>query len=111
MAAAVAHGGALAQATESPRAFTREAARAVADVLRPVFAPVRTAESWGVEVTEDAAGMVRQWRIEGYDYMDLARVADRILGSYAGTYWWLGMALCRESAAVLGEVPVELTWG
>ncbi|MEV8511372.1 type VI immunity family protein [Dactylosporangium sp. NPDC051484] len=106
----LAHGGALAQATESPRAFTREAARAVADALRPVFASVRTAESWGVEVTDDVAGMVRQWRIEGYGYTDLALVADRILGSDAGTDWRLGMALCRESAVVLGEDADECPW-
>jgi hypothetical protein len=47
--------------------------------------------------------MVRQWRIEGYDYSGLARIADRILGSAAGMDWRFGMALCRECAAILGE--------
>ncbi|GAA3223381.1 type VI immunity family protein [Dactylosporangium siamense] len=106
----LAHGGALVQATESPRAFTREAARAVADALRPVFAPVRTVESWGVEVTEDVAGMVRQWRFEGYSYPALARVADRVLGSDAGWDARFGEALCRQSAAVLDEDPDDWPW-
>ncbi|MET7426036.1 hypothetical protein [Dactylosporangium sp. NPDC005555] len=71
--------------------------------LRPVFAPVPTAADWGVEVTEDVAGMVRQWRIEGYAYSDPAGVADQILGVASGGDRRFGMALCRDSAAVLGE--------
>ncbi|WP_426506742.1 hypothetical protein ACPPVO_52115 [Dactylosporangium sp. McL0621] len=106
----LAHGGVLAQATESPRAFDRNAARAVAGVLRPVFAAVRTAGSWGVEVTGDVAGMVRQWRLEGYSYSGLARVAGRVLGVDAGADVQFGMALCRESAAVLGEDADDRPW-
>jgi hypothetical protein len=106
----LANGGVLAQATESPRAFTREAARAVADALRPVFAPVPTAADWGVDVTEDVARMVRQWRIEGYDYTGLARIADRVLGSAGGVDRHFGMALCRECAAVLGEDGDQSPW-
>ena len=106
----LAHGGLLAQATGSPRDFTRQAARAVADALRPVFSPVPTAADWGVEVTEDIAGMVRQWRIEGYSYTDLAQIADRVLGSAAGVDWRFGMALCRECAAVLGEDADQRPW-
>jgi hypothetical protein len=106
----LARGGALVQATESPRAFTREAARVVADALRPVFAPVRTAELWGVEVTEDVAGMVRQWRIEGQSYSGLARTADRILGVASGADRHFGMALCRQSAAVLNEDADDRPW-
>ena len=104
------HGGVLAQATESPRNFTREAARAVADALRPVFAPVHTAADWGVEVTEDVAGMVRQSRIEGYSYSGLAQVADRILGVASGGDRRFGMALCREGAVALGEDTDQRPW-
>ncbi|MGI5175772.1 type VI immunity family protein [Dactylosporangium sp. CA-152071] len=104
------HGGALARATESPRDFAREAARTVADALRPVFAPVPTAADWGVVVTEDVAGMVRQWRIEGYNYTDLAQIVGRILGSAAWADWRFGMALCRECAVVLGEDADQRPW-
>ena len=107
---ALAHGGVLAQATRSPRECTREAIRAVADALRPVFAPVPRAADWGVEVTEDAAAMVRQWRIEGYSSMALAQAADRILGAASGGDWRFGMALCRESAAVLDEDADQQPW-
>ncbi|MFF5229497.1 hypothetical protein [Dactylosporangium sp. NPDC000521] len=107
---ALAHGGVMAQATESPRDFTREAARAVAGALRPVFAPVPTAADWGVEVTEDVAGMVRQWRVEGYSYSALAQAADRILNAASGGDRRFGMALCRESAALLAEDADHHPW-
>jgi hypothetical protein len=101
----LAHGGVLVQATESPREFTRQAARVIADALRPIFAPVPTAADWGIEVSQDVAGMVRQWRIEGLSYSALARTAERTLGAAPGGDWQFGMALCRASAARLGEDP------
>ncbi|HTJ36732.1 MAG TPA: hypothetical protein VL738_26210 [Dactylosporangium sp.] len=78
--------------------------------MRPVFAPVPTAADWGVEVTEDVAGMVRQWRTEGYSYSALAQVADRILGVASGGDRRFGMALCREGAVVLGEDADQHPW-
>ncbi|WP_433200738.1 hypothetical protein ACQP00_29310 [Dactylosporangium sp. CS-047395] len=106
----LAHGSLLAQATASPRAFTREAARAVADALRPVFAPVRTAASWGVEVTEDVAGMARQWRFEGLSYSALGRTAARVLAVDVDSDRHFGEALCRASAAFLGADVDRQPW-